>query len=324
MDVDDLSSTWEKLEEINEDSQYNLLRISPNCLASLYLGVSPSGNHCLVLNLSKNYPLKARGFEKENIRLEYQKSKGYLILELLNDDYLEVFNDLILSIYHKIKNVTKDSKSSSVFLELLYSWGEFFLRLDNKRLSEEEIRGLWGELFILRDILNSERDGSVNEVISSWKGPYKQTHDFELGGKSLEVKTKYTSRKVVSISSAKQLEEIGGKDLHLVIVSLRKSEEGLSLEDLAFDIKKNINLSSSDLSIFLKALSTLNLDLKKLKQFDAYRFVEEGVNFYDCLVDGFPRLTLNSNLPPAVSSVKYDLETEKLSNYLLDKDVYEY
>jgi hypothetical protein len=256
--------------------------------------------------------------------LDYHKNLGYLILELLNDNFLDIFNDLIISIFNGTGLMRNDDESSSKFLEVLYSWNEFFLTVDNQNLSEEEVRGLWGELYVLIQIIENGRQGSINKCIESWKGPFKKSHDFELEDKSLEVKTKMLSSHSVSISSIAQLENIGEGGLHLLVVSIDNSRDGESLEALVIQIRSLIHSRGGNLALFFRALAALKLDLLKLKEYDGFKYEFVSIDKYDCLKEGFPRLTRGTFLPLAVIEVKYRLELKRMENYLIKEEEYDY
>jgi hypothetical protein len=56
------------------------------------------------------------------------------------------------------------------------------------RISEESETGLWGEMWFL------SRADDVDKVLSGWRGPERDTTDFFLGGRGVEIKTSQQRR----------------------------------------------------------------------------------------------------------------------------------
>lgn len=100
-----------------------------------------------------------------------------------------------------------------------------------RRMTEQAVIGLWGELFVLRDLVDALGPGAALEA---WKGPQGEEHDFSVTGVDLEVKTTLRERRQHVISGATQLQPSPGRGLWLLSVQVTRAggAEGLSLPTL--------------------------------------------------------------------------------------------
>jgi len=208
---------------------------------------------------------------------------------------------------------------SDQFIQTFYRWSEFFEDKKSDSLSEDAIRGLMGELLILKSLVADPNRPEINFILNSWKGPYDKGNDFELETKNLEVKAKSPSGIDVKISSEFQLEISPGKGLELIVVSLLSDfTVGISIRELIFEIKKLIQESSGDNSILWKTLSQKNITVKNVSQYDKYKFKPVNSITYDCASDDFPKLN-RSNIPDEISALKYNLRTNLLTAFIIEQ-----
>jgi len=95
-----------------------------------------------------------------------------------------------------------------------------------KGLNDEQQRGLFGELLVLRQL--AETAGPA-KAVESWHGPLAEEHDFFLAGLHLEVKTTAAERRKHMISGVSQLSQSPGTPLWLVSVQITAGVEGAGL-----------------------------------------------------------------------------------------------
>ena len=86
-------------------------------------------------------------------------------------------------------------------------------------LSEEEIRGLIGELLFIKNFSNKKADFKNN--ILKWKGCENGLHDFETIKSKIEIKT-FSSEGIIRISYPDQLDINKYKNIFLICYSLHK------------------------------------------------------------------------------------------------------
>ncbi|MBU1009134.1 MAG: PD-(D/E)XK motif protein [Bacteroidetes bacterium] len=315
----ELKQKWSELSENPATSGFRSLRISSDCICELYLGVNKEGNRCLILALPRFKQLNFKGVQKENLSIEYFRETNLIVLQLTDNDFNDLFDDLVLSLYHSIKSISHVDEYSNHFIQAFYRWSEFFEDKKSDLLPEEAIKGLIGELLVLKLLINEHGSHDINILLNSWKGPYDKGNDFELENKNLEVKTKSPSGIEVKIASEYQLEVASGKGLELVVVDVQSDfSSGLHIRDVILQIKKLIQESYGDISIFWKALNQKNISSKNFRFYDRYRFKPVNWISYNCSDVNFPKLS-KSNIPEEICALKYTLKTNMLTSFILRK-----
>jgi hypothetical protein len=315
----ELKQKWSGLSDNSVTSGFRSLRISADCICELFIGVSKENKRCLILALPESNHLTFKGIQKENLSIEYFLEKNLIVLELIDNDYHDLFDDLILSLYQGIKGISQVDEYSNHFIQAFYRWSEFFEDKKSDSLSEDAIRGLMGELLVLKSLITDPNRPEVNFILNSWKGPYDKGNDFELEINNLEVKTKSPLGVDVKISSEFQLEVSFGKGLELIVVSLLSDfTGGISIRELIFEIKKLTQESSGDNSILWKALNQKNITSRNVGQYDKYRFKPVNSISYNCAADNFPKLN-RSNIPDEISALKYTLRTNLLTPFIIEQ-----
>ncbi len=319
MTIIELKQKWSGLIENPVTSGFRSLRISADCICELYLGVSSEGKRCLILALPGNKRIDFKGVQKENLSIEYFGEINLIVLQLTDIDFSDLFDDLVLSMYHGIKSITQVDEYSNHFIQAFYRWSEFFEDKKSDLLSEEVIKGIMGELLVLKLLITNTNKAEINFLLKAWTGLYDRGNDFELENINIEVKTKSPSGIDVRISSEFQLEVSPGKGLELFVVSLLSDfTVGIHIRDLILEIKNLVQESSGDNTILWKALSQKNITAKSVGQYDIYRFKPVNWVSYNCAAENFPKLS-RSNIPEEISGLKYTLRTNLLASFIIEQ-----
>lgn len=210
-----------------------------------------------------------------------------------------------------IDNMRSDSEPKDIFnslIETFYKWRDLF-KNGNTELSNEEVRGLWAELFVFKHLLET-KFGKANpsSIVSSWRGPQNSIWDFILENK-LAIESKASKDDgVIHISSEYQLsyENKGIDNLVLAVTSLKEDPDGESLYDLYKEIKEKLH-EDSLINEFNTLLSFLRVTPKALEEtYSTKTFSRLNRSFFR-VHEGFPRIV---NTPNVISSVRYQLQTD--------------
>lgn len=313
----DLNSKWENIESFKSKKGYKALRISSTSLPDLFLATDGDGYRCLLLFLPKKVEIKIKGTDKNKLLISYLPTKNILLIKLKDFDFIDLFDDLILSIYSKINLISDPKKASEELIRTFYKWSQFFEDGQNNKLGEEQIQGLFGELFVLNGYIKKSTPSTINSILDSWKGLYDAANDFEFDLKNVEVKTKKESNLFVKISSEYQLEKELDKGLELLVISVKINLiKGKSIHDLLLEIIKQVREIYGDLSILYQALNQKGLTVKNLKPYNNHRFVVTKTESFDAANDDFPKLS-RSNIVNEVSNLKYKLRVTQLDDFLI-------
>jgi len=325
MDTIKLEKKWGLLNTPSA-GKLETLRIDTSCQPDLNIGLNDAGNRCLVLYLKKSFKSKFVGEEKENIKTSFDIKNHCIVLELLDNLYNPLFNDLIISLYLKIKDITDIALSTNTFVSTINGWSAFFENNRNTGLSDGEVKGLFGEMKVLVDLLTDKNSYGVDDVLKGWTGPYDKHYDFCFEDVNIEVKTKNKDSNEVKISSSYQLDTELGKGMSLNVVSVNKGHNsGENLEDLFNEIRDLIKSMSGDQGIFLQALSQKGLTNVTIKKYNHIKFVAIKSEIYDCNhIEGkvtFPRI-VDSRLSSNLSNVRYAINLHELDSFIVTEKKY--
>lgn len=322
MITSDLKNKWNALVQTENLRGYKSTIMSAKCTAEIYLGVNIQKKHCLILALPKGYYLDFNTRKKEKISITLYPKTNYLVLELHDNQYYDIFDDLIISLYYAIKNIEEVTVYTKKIIQMFNKWSEFFTDESSDSLSREEIKGLFGELYILEAMTRKSNASNIDDVLSSWRGPYNGPYDFVLDQKNIEIKTKSITKKTVNISSEYQLEREKDKNLELLVLSVNEDIiDGMSLREILIKIKNLTFEKSGDYSIILKALQQKNITQNNILEYDNYRYKAIEQILYSCDSDTFPKL-IKSNTSPAISTIRYTLRLSYLEDFILSRKKY--
>jgi hypothetical protein len=316
MEIQDIRGKW-LLVSPRSGNAYASVRIDSTSLPDIFLGMDSESKRCLILKLPKGYPADFQSSVKQNLSLSLYTETGWVVLTLLDDDFYDLFDDLIFSIYIKIHSMSSAGLYVTELLKTYYKWSEFFRDTHNQSLADETIRGLFGELIVLNEMLLESASADINDVLNSWKGPYDTNHDFVNETCDKEVKTRLESILNIRIASEHQLQADVGKNLELIIVTLVSDTiNGVSLLDLVITIRDVVISKLGDYTIVLNGLSQKGLNVNSLQAYNNLRFIPVKITGYDCCQNEFPKI-VRSNIAAAVSSVSYKLNVEELKPFIL-------
>lgn len=279
--------------------------LSPEYAANIFIGYNELGNRCLFLK-SDILDLPPAQNEKTNISLIVNKQNNLVYIEL-NDMYFgEIFNDLIISIVNKLKNIPQDSNLFT-FIALYKKWNELFKsKVERNDLTEKELLGLIGELSYLETKVDSAVDSiGVNAVLDAWSGPDGKANDFIFSDLSFEIKTIEIQKDFIDISSEYQLSCVN-RPVHLVVYKASFDKEGISLVDLVASVRAKTDMKLGDSEKFLFKLNRFNIDFKNTAYYEDFKVILTGPELFNADDKDFPKVT-SENLHEGVFGVKYKL-----------------
>lgn len=241
-----------------------------------------------------------------------EDGKTGLKFTLTDEKYSEFFDSFCDDILSSSSQLKDESKGIS-FIATRYSyWMNFFSRNPQDKLSSFQIKGLIGELLVLRHLAE---DKGYEYALNAWIGSDATPQDFVLESSWIEVKTvSRKNKKRISVSSIEQLDS--KLDGLLSVVDLEKTSSlnkmGITLNSLVEQIETCLDdLILND--IFWRKLSSVGYC--KLSCYDNEFFVFEGCDEY-YVGQSFPCLRRSDIKYQQITKASYelDLSGEKLFN----------
>lgn len=281
-----------------------------------YLGFQPSLNlpYFSIESDKKSFTNfkehKTVGIETKNL---VTKNNDRYSIYLKNKKYLNNFFYLLAELLDVLSLGKNKAFELKNFQSKLEQWVIFLKNNKSKKLSLQELIGLFGELLILDLLINITKD---EKVLFYWKGPFGEAQDFVNNNKFIEIKTSATKKfSTVHISSEHQLDFHAKDSLYLCNVLIDENKSGMTLKYLVEKIRNKLN--NENKKFFNQLLEALKIDLKTLKIYDQ-KFLLNTTYFYN-ITEEFPSL-ISSDLDPRITKVQYELDLYELEKFSMNKN----
>jgi len=234
---------------------------------------------------------------------------GYgLPLMLVDLKARDIFSQLGADIVSTTQGKETPDAMLAAILSRLALWRRF-LQSRVGKMSDEEIRGLIGELSVLGNLLVIK---GADFCLDSWKGPLGELHDLRLPSCRIEVKTWCNdSLPRILISDPNQVVADETCPVWIAVVQLSKSEKcGRTLSEWAETLAKSMDTSQRELYYSLLA-DCGYLAAQSELYVDRYAVIE---SIFYTVTASFPRIEPGA-IPPAICSVKYAIDLNAIASY---------
>ena len=294
----------------NRDNQYR--RLGTDFKTNIFVGFNEDGHMSLVIT-ERGTIVATKSSKQISVSLRMREDgKLALAFDLLDNSYKPLFITFCKDIIMVTEKSGPEMAISSA-LERWKYWKEMFGKKPAAILSKSEIKGLIGELILLRDYF-IPKYGSY-QALCGWLGPLLGHKDFEIADTWYEVKSVNENAIQIRINSLEQLQ--ADSPGHLAVVLL---------EDTSTVNANKINLNSIVLSIVeqLEDLDSLELFRARMEskgyrwnpEYDNYNFSYKGHHFYS-IEEGFPALT-RTDVSEAIGNVEYTVILTSISQFMED------
>ena len=285
-------------------------RIDANYVVNIFLGYNEKGNMSMIIT-ENGVEAKVKSSKFIEVSLKRREDKKLaLAFDLLDEAYNSLFLIFCKDIITVCEKAGVDMAISNALMRWKY-WRELFGRQSSHLLDSQEIKGLIGELIILKDRFIPKY--AVAKSIESWMGPLLGHKDFEISDTWYEVKTIPENATQVTISSLEQLE--ADNDGHLIIVRLEDSnavtDNTITLNTLVTSI---VNLIDDPEIIDLFRGKLDNMGYCPDLEYDKYNFILKSVCQYK-IIPTFPRLR-RKNTDTNIANVKYSILLNGIRDFL--------
>jgi hypothetical protein len=237
---------------------------------------------------------------------------------LTSDAGREVFNPLIADIAATAVAHDDPDTLVSAAIDRFEHWRRLLESIRENGLLPERRRGLYGELFLLRELVLPAL--STTAAVSCWTGPTGADQDFQLEHMALEIKTgRMKSPPTLEIASERQLDGAGLAQLVLahIWVEERRGGSGESLNRIVDDIRARIEKAAIRYHFDALLANAAFLDDQR-DHYDEPRYTVRGRTFW--LVHGdFPRVT-RTDLRDGVRDCRYQVSVGHLDQYRVTEE----
>jgi hypothetical protein len=325
MEMTKIENIWFGLEGDNF-SHSGLLykRYSAEVLPDVFIALkSPEKLRCIAFRISATFSFdetqwnKLKDIKIETLPDERDKSKKFLLILLLNKQHKDIFSTLCEDLIFGVSDVTTEQTLVEKLLERLAKWQSLFEKVGKQGLSDEAQRGLYGEVYFLRLLLNNSTD--KNHCLKSWLGPERSIQDFQHSNWAVEVKTTHgNNHQKIHITSERQLDDSIIEKIFLYHLSLDvRVGNGVPLNALIDEVSELLTDNTMASNLFqLKLLESGYYDIHK-PLYGEIGYTIRQENIYRVL-GSFPRIT-ESQIPIGVGDVKYSIVLSESEEWRIDQ-----
>lgn len=313
------SVPWDGIPTPNAD--FTVVRVAGTSGVPIYWGRDTAGQHLLIVELDGDLAAQFRrdsvtlhgiGVDLRNSDAQHRQR---LVLTLARHVDSDLFLGLCETLLGNLKTVADPATALAVALAHLKRWKAFLAGRNARLLSPEEVRGLFGELHVLRRLYHDTLPQAA--AVDAWLGPDGSHQDFIFGDRAIEVKSlSGRERCTVRISSEDQLESTLPELFLLTqrLSDMPDAEQALSLNGIVSLIESELSLAEA-IEQFGDKLA--GVGYAPLTEYDRPRFLVSGLQGYR-VAEGFPRL-IRSEVPTGVTKVAYEIMLEAIAPFACDE-----
>ncbi len=320
-----MSDPWKSLSQPNLADALCAMRVDPELAWGFFWARGVDNKYMLILqhDITSSPPgglPHLKGIEA-SIITEGSNNNRVLALKLLDSAQRELFYKLCTDIVASTAAAATEKEAVSIAITRTWRWHYLLRGGSDGRLSQEEQKGLIGELLVLDRHLFQML--SITDAINTWTGPSGAPKDFEVGRIAIEAKARRgAATPYILINSEYQLDETGTDKLFLHVAELDKSPDNsdlaFSVTDIARRIKGRIALVSNNaLDIYENLLYATGFRWED--DYSDSLWVEGPSHLY--LVNGdFPRIAVDT-VVSGVTNVKYSISLQECQPYIVSDSI---
>ncbi len=237
-------------------------------------------------------------------------ARGVVVIRLLDSTLRDIFRTLSEDILRVAGAMETDRKAVATTIARTWRWHHLLRGGGSDRLSDEEQKGLIGELVVLHRHLLPRLPAF--DSVSAWHGPLGAAKDFEIGRIAIECKARRgSSAPFVQISSEHQLDEDGWDTLLLHVVELDRYVPGspddrvVTITDMVRMVIKAIG-DADPLAADLFAARLAAAGVRDEDDYENDRWVEGQSRVFEVRTD-FPRLT-PGRVSTGIRGIRYSID----------------
>lgn len=316
------SDPWKGLAPPEQTSTVSGRRVDPGLQLGLYWAVDADGSCLLIMqhaqeNRPRNKLPNLRGLEIET-RLPQGGSHALLVIRLKENEQREVFHRLCLDIIAATRLARSEEEAIERFLARTWRWHRLLRGGRDERLSDEEQKGLIGELRLMRQHLFPSI--GVEASIKSWTGPLDAPKDFEIGRVCIEAKARRgAATPFVAISTEHQLDTAGLDALFLNVAEVTGTSEddpkGVTVTGVARSVLEDIQMQvPSVVELIEERLLAVGFDWAD--HYGDKKWLIGPERVFE-VIDGFPRITPQM-YPTGATNVRYSISLQDCEPFRTD------
>ncbi|WP_289172294.1 PD-(D/E)XK motif protein [uncultured Parasutterella sp.] len=308
--VQDIQTAWEVLHNENGNKGKIAKLVVMTNFIKVYAMIDENGRPGFKITSNSSNTNKKFKFENFEITKTTERDHLQSILVILKDNsLLEPFTIFCNGILEEA--TIWDSRHGGKLLDKHLSKWLNLLRKRGNLLNEETEIGLFGELSLLKEMLEKK----IPDPVGKWKGPEGGKQDFELEDFSVEVKTLKPSARTVKISSLQQLDF--PPPVFLLVNTIDKSETGKTLLSLVYEVEALLQEEPEKLQLLQKKLGVIGFSITSHSVGSDALWTISTHEWINTAEDNFPSFRASTS-PSSIEKCQYEIRKSSLKTFIAD------
>lgn len=311
---------WSNLAQPREEGEVNARRVDSAGPWDFFWARDHSGDCLLLLwhteqsRPPKTHLPKLRGM---SVVLAWSgDEKGVLVFRLGDQEHRDIFFALCVDIISAANAAKSELSAVQIAIQRTWRWHHLLKGGRDGRLTEQEQKGLIGELHVLNYVLSPTI--GVENAVTAWNGPLGDPKDFSTGNVAIESKARRDAGKpFVTIASEYQLESIAAHlFLHVIPVDRAADDQpgAQSLTDVVRSVESQVKaVGVGALEAFDQRLAAAGY--REEDDYSGYLWLIGEATIYR-VTDNFPRI-VSAELPSGVRDVEYKLDLVQCKPFIV-------
>lgn len=316
-----INEIWDN--QINDQSFHSgilLRRYSADIIPTISVALTfLEKRRCIAISVSNTVDISTWNV-LQDIRFELildpkDATRFLLLLILLDQKHKDIFSILCEDLILEVADEKNEKQLIKRLLNRFIKWENLFDKANREGLTVDEQKGLFGELYFLKQLLEHNRNYLF--CIESWTGPTAAARDFQYEDWAVEVKsTTATNPQKIKISNERQLDTTLIPNLFLVHYSFEAlNNNGETLNGLIDSIGQLLITQPIAEQRFKHLLFEVGYfsHHQDLYSNTGYSLIQ--VKYFQ-VDEQFPRL-IESTIPNGVSELKYSITIAACEPFLV-------
>ena len=293
---------FQKLESSNIEG---LLNAQPLSKAGHRIAKNQEGFPVIMICTKKSFKNKQR-FSLQNLSIQQDiecqvrdktqiKTEFFTLIVFTNNS--TELQSYFFRIAEPLLEVIPQKPSEKDVTNIIFNFLEIFRVL--LKPAKKSVLGLWGELFIISQSVNSE------QLLKAWHDNNFEKYDFGMDNWRIEVKTTIKNIRIHSFSF-EQLNPINEVKVEIASILTKQTVSGKSIEDLCKIIRTKITnlILINKINLLVAQILGDTLEEAQNIKFDLDLAIQT-LRFYS--TNDIPKIT-SIQIPPQVYNVKFDVD----------------
>lgn len=209
-----------------------------------------------------------------------------------------------------------EDRLAARLVDRVRAWQEFMQRSGSGLLSPDEELGLFGEVLMLRTLL--EKGMPPAAAVQAWQGPVGGCQDFAINTGGIEVKSSASGgRFIARVSSLEQLDDSTRNPIFVAAMSLAGDEAGQTLGECISHVRSQLD-GDSALDMFTVRLLHAGY-AERVASHYGRRCVLRTLRMLH-VQGAFPRIT-RTGVPAGIVKARYEVDLDSAASHAVPLDV---